>query len=174
MPSENFLGLFYSKWFLTISLQCLSYWDTEFHLLIKHNWAPFQKDEQSLFCGPIQKLGLVWVTVFVSVCFQALKGWMLQQDNRGSTGQLPTPRSPWKGLSQVRSLCSLTMNIRPAPPHPLGMKGLASLISTVISHSIGPYDDLFSLSLSLFFLFCFLELHLHPMEVPRLGVELEL
>ena len=87
-------GPFCTKWFLIISLQCLSYLDTEFHLLIKHNWASFQKDEQSLFCGPIQKLGLVWVTVFVSVCFQALRGWMLQQDNWGSVGQFPTPQSP--------------------------------------------------------------------------------
>lgn len=76
-PLKTSSAFFYTKRFLTISLQCLSYVDTEFHLLIKHNWATFQKDEQSLFCCLIQKLGLVWVTVFVSICFQALKGWTL-------------------------------------------------------------------------------------------------
>lgn len=124
-------GPFCTKWFLIISLQCLSYLDTEFHLLIKHNWASFQKDEQSLFCGPIQKLGLVWVTVFVSVCFQALRGWMLQQDNWGSVGQFPTPQSPWKGLSSALEPCSLTLNIRPAPPHPLSTQGPAGPLSTM-------------------------------------------
>ena len=137
MPSENFIGLFYTKWFLTISLQCLPYLDTEFHLLIRHNWAPFQKDEQSLFCGPIQKLGWVWVTVFVSVCFQALKGWMLQQDNWGSVGQFPTPRSPWKGLSPALEPMLTDYEYKTCTSTPTQHEGSSwPFINYVISHSL--------------------------------------
>ena len=132
-------GPFCTKWFLIISLQCLSYLDTEFHLLIKHTWASFQKDEQSLFCGPIQKLGLVWVRVFVSVCFQALRGWMLQQDNWGSVGQFPTPQSPWKGLSSALEPMFTDSEYKACTSTPTQHAGSSwPLINYVISHSTGP------------------------------------
>lgn len=108
-----------------------------------HNWASFQKDEQSLFCGPIQKLGLVWVTVFVSVCFQALRGWMLQQDNWGSVGQFPTPQSPWKGLSTALEPMFTDCEYKVCTSTPTQHTGSSwPLINYVISHSIGPSTDL--------------------------------
>jgi hypothetical protein len=93
--------------------------DREFHLLMKHNWASFQKDEQSLFCWSIQKLGSVWVTVFVSISVS--RPWRLGCCSRTIGGQLvnfPLPGAPERGSPKLWSLCFWTMNIRSIPCHP--------------------------------------------------------
>lgn len=111
MPPKT-LWAFCTKWFLIISLQCLSYFDTEFHLLIKHNWASFPEGWTKPVLWSYSKAGFSLGQSVCRVCFQALRGWMLQQDNWGSVGQFHSPRAPWKGLSSAWSPCSLTLEYK--------------------------------------------------------------
>lgn len=141
---ENFISLFLHKVFSDdFFLQCLSSLDTEFHLLIKHNWAPFQKDEQSWFCCPTEKLGSVWVTVFVSISVS--RPWRLGCRRRTIGGLVNFPLS--EALERVSpklwSLCLLTMNIRTTLPHFAWQEESRwPFVNSVISHSIDPsFDD---------------------------------
>lgn len=102
-PRVSFLHRVFSNHFFP--LQCLSYLDTEFHLWIKHNWVPFQKDEQSPFCWSHSKAGL---SLGHGVCQPC---WELGCWRRTIGGQLvnfPLPVALETGVPKPRSLCSLT------------------------------------------------------------------
>lgn len=80
--------------------------------------------------------------LFVSICFQALKGWILEKDNWGPVGQFPTPGVLERASPKAMRLCSLTMNVEPTPPH-LTQQEQSSwpLVNWVISYSISPSSD---------------------------------
>lgn len=88
-------------------LYSLSYLDTEFYLLIKYNWALISKLwTKSICCS-------VWFTVFVSVCFWALKCLILEQDNWILLGQFLTLKTPWKRFTQPLGLMCLGKKMAP-------------------------------------------------------------